>query len=90
VPGQVLPEIILQQPSAAHHGEEGYRKKLAQIGNGTTWIFEVESALQALRYMKAQQIKVTREPTQDAPGAVVLIEDLYGNTYVFRQASAQV
>lgn len=80
-PGHKYPEIVLQQPTLEEHGEEGYKKKLTQIGNATTWVMGVSDCKGTVETLRQRGVEIVAEPETQWWGTMALIKDLYGNLF---------
>ncbi len=85
VPAQAKPEIILQEPHKAEHGEEQYARKLKQIGHNPTWVFHVDDCRKTLETLRAKGVVILEEATESPWGISALIRDLYGNLFTLTQ-----
>src|ERR1044072_3497644 len=61
-PGHKYPEIVLQKPSVEEHGQDGYQKKLSQIGNATTWVLGVTDCKGTVATLRERGVEVVEEP----------------------------
>lgn len=86
IPGQKYPEIILQKPIAEEYSPEEQKKKLSQIGNGTTWVFEVDNCVETVERLRRKQVKIVEEPVASPWGTSALIADLYGNLFTLTES----
>lgn len=80
-PGHKYPEIILQKPNPEEHDEETYRKKVSQIGNGTTWVLRVTDCKGTVKSLREKGVSILAEPEVLWWGTMALIKDLYGNPF---------
>lgn len=79
-PGQKWPEIILQMPTPEEHGDQ-YEKKLAQVGQATTWVLGVTDCKGTVETLRARGVNIVEEPETQWWGTMALIKDLYGNLF---------
>lgn len=81
VPGQKAPEIILQEPSLEEYGQEMYGRKVAQIGNGTTWVLGTNDCRKTIDEFRSRGVEIVEDPEDTPWGVSALIKDLYGNFF---------
>jgi predicted enzyme related to lactoylglutathione lyase len=80
-PNHSFPEVILQKPSLAEHGQEVFDQKMAQIGNGTTWVLSVTDCKKTVETLRLRGVTIVEEPETQWWGTMALIQDLYGNSF---------
>jgi predicted enzyme related to lactoylglutathione lyase len=82
---QMEVEIVLQPPASALHGEEGAKRMLDRVGQGTTWVFYTDDCRKDYETLRARGVRFTREPQEQPYGIEALFEDLYGNPFSLLQ-----
>lgn len=80
-PNHDFPEVILLEPQLEEYGQEIYDRKMAQIGNGTTWVLGVFDCKQTVDMLKSRGVEIVEEPQVQWWGTMALIKDLYGNLF---------
>ena len=83
--GQMGIEIVLQQPNAGQHGEQGTREKLARIGQGTAWVFMTDDCRRTAAELLARGVHFLSAPEAQLYGIEATFEDLYGNVFSLLQ-----
>ncbi len=79
VKNQPWPEIVLQQPSVEAYGQETYDKKMAQVGQSTTWVYAVSDCRAFVESLRLKGTRIVGEPEDKPWGISTLVADLYGN-----------
>lgn len=78
-------EIVLQQPSAAMHGEERAAELLAGVGKGPTWVLYTTDCHGDYARLLERTVQFVSPPTAQPYGIEAVFLDLYGNSYSLLQ-----
>jgi predicted enzyme related to lactoylglutathione lyase len=78
--GQKYPEIVLLAADAS---------KRAQVGQGTTWVFDTDDCRGMYETLRARGVKFLAEPQETPWGIQAIFVDLYGNPYALIQPGPQ-
>lgn len=86
--GQREPEIVLQQPDPAFHGEEGAKEMLARVGQNPTWVLATTDCQGDYERLSALGVRFESPPQRQMYGLEAVLLDLYGNSFSLLQAPA--
>lgn len=81
-------EIVLQQPSAAMHGQERAEELLAGIGKSPTWVLNTTDCHGDYARLLEHDVRFVSPPTEQPYGVEAVFLDLYGNSYSLLQPAA--
>jgi predicted enzyme related to lactoylglutathione lyase len=79
--GQSSPQITLQKPEAAMHGEAHAKQMLELVGKNPTWSFNTDDCRKTYEELKGRGVHFSQPPTEQMWGVEALFQDLYGNTF---------
>lgn len=87
--GQATPEIVLQQPNPAMHGEQNAQQMHEMIGRGTTWVFETDDCPATYATLRERGVEFQSEPQEQPYGVEAVFVDLYGNSFSLLQPASR-
>jgi uncharacterized glyoxalase superfamily protein PhnB len=74
-------QIVLLKPDAAMHGKKMAQELTQRIGQGTTWVLEVDSCRKTYQELTSRGVKFRGPPEERPYGMEAVFEDLYGNPW---------
>ncbi len=75
------PQIVLQQPLPALHGEERAKRMMLLIGQAATWSLETDDCRKDYEELSRRGVRFTAPPEELPWGILATFTDLYGNPF---------